>query len=157
MSKGIVGLLMAAFVALLVSGCGGGGGGEQVTASSISKAQFVKQADAACEKNRKQIETGLSAYFGGLSGEESQAKKEARLSEAVETIVTPKLQKELAEIRALGAPEDDRDKVEAIVDAIGEAVSKLEEDPVQIESSTQIFADAQKLAKEYGLTVCGRG
>jgi nucleotide-binding universal stress UspA family protein len=72
----------------------------------------------------------------------------------VETVVIPRINKEVESIRALGPPDEE---AEAIVDAAEEALEKGEEDPKSLleEESAGPFAKVNKLSREYGLTVCG--
>ena len=69
------------------------------------------------------------------------------------------MQNQLDQIRALGIPPGDEEQVNAILDAAQEAVDKLQADPsVVIEQNTpDPFAEANKLAKDYGLSTCGNG
>ncbi len=56
----------------------------------------------------------------------------------------------------LGAPSGEEAEVEAITDAAGEAVEKGEEDPAALTSEkADPFAEANELAREYGLVRCG--
>jgi hypothetical protein len=154
-SKRFIALLVAlAALALIVAGCGSGGSDSTESTSSLTKAEFVKQGNAICAKGSKEINEGFEEFVeeNGLS--KTKAPPKAVQEEAVETVLIPKISKELESIRALGPPDEE---AEAVLDAAEEALEKGEEDPIQFlkEESTGPFAKANKLAREYGLTKCG--
>lgn len=154
MSKRLVALFAALVaLALIVAGCGSGGGSTETT-SSLTKAEFVKKGNAICAKGSEEIEEGFEEFGKehGFSKEKEPSK--AELEEAVETVVIPKVSKEIESIRALGPPDEE---AEAVLDAAEEALEKGEEDPKQFLKSGNAgpFAKANKLSREYGLTKCG--
>jgi hypothetical protein len=75
-----------------------------------------------------------------------------------ETVV-PEIQGQIDGIRALTPPEGDEDEVAAILDAAREGVDELEQDPSAVGPGTGAgpFEEANRLAQEYGLKVCGQG
>jgi hypothetical protein len=153
-SKRFVALLAAlAALALIVAGCGGGSDSTEST-TSLSKAEFVKQGNAICAKGNEEIEEGFEEFGKEHGLSEKKEPSKAELEEAVETVVVPKITKELESIRALGPPDEE---AEAALDAAEEALEKGEEDPSQFfkEENAGPFAKANKLAREYGLTKCG--
>jgi hypothetical protein len=153
-SKRLIALLAAlAALALVVAGCGGGSSSTEST-SSLTKAEFVKQGNAICAKSSKEINEGFEEFVeeNGLS--KTKAPPKAVQEEAVETVLIPRIHKEVEGIRALGPPDEE---AEAVLDAAEEALEKGEEDPILFmkEESSGSFAKADKLAHEYGLTKCG--
>lgn len=154
MSKRFIALLAAlAALALIIAGCGGGSDSTETT-SSLTKAEFVKQGNAICAKGNEEIEEAFEEFGKehGFSKEKEPSK--AELEEAVETVLIPKISKEIESIRALGPPDEE---AEAVLDAAEEALEKGEEDPKQFlkEENAGPFAKANKLSREYGLTKCG--
>ena len=155
MSKRLVALFAALAVLALIAGCGSGGGSTTTeTTSSLTKAEFVKQGNAICAKGSKEINEGFEEFVeeNGLS--KTKAPPKPVQEEAVETVLIPRISKEIESIRALGPPDEE---AEAVLDAAEEALEKGEEDPIQFlkEESSGPFAKANKLAREYGLTKCG--
>jgi len=153
-SKRFIALLAAlAALALIIAGCGGGSDSTETT-SSLTKAEFVKQGNAICAKGNEEIEEAFEEFGKehGFSKEKEPSK--AELEEAVETVLIPKISKEIESIRALGPPDEE---AEAVLDAAEEALEKGEEDPKQFlkEENAGPFAKANKLSREYGLTKCG--
>jgi hypothetical protein len=74
----------------------------------------------------------------------------------VGTVIVPSVQKEIKEIKALGVPSCDEEKVEAMVGALEEGVETAEDDPQAVVkgSSDVIFGIASRIAGEYGITGC---
>jgi hypothetical protein len=102
-------VLVAAVLAaaLVVTGCG--------SSDSISKAEFVKKADAVCKKG----EEAVRKDFGAFAETHENVKKptEADYAELVDAVVVENVEKEVDDLRALGAPEGDEGKVEAMLQA----------------------------------------
>ena len=136
---------------LVVAGCGGGD--SDSSTASITKAEFIKQADAACKKSEEEIQNDFAVYI--KKHEDLKNPTEADYAELVETILVPNVDQEVEDIRALGAPSGDEDQVEAMLEAREESVKTAEDDPqLVLNESDKVFAKASKLAKEYGLEGC---
>jgi len=149
-------LAALAVLATLVAGCGGGGGGTE-SASSLSKAEFVKQGNAICAKGSKEIGEAFEKYGKEHDFSNSKQPSKAEQEEAIEAIVIPRIRKEIEGIRALGIPAEGGAEAEAVLDAAEEALEKGEEDPSLMlkEESAGPFAKVNKLSREFGLTKCG--
>lgn len=175
-------ILIAAIVAIVVVGCGGGessndtqssggsgassgsassgeGSGEAsggtVTTSSLSKAQFVKQADALCKRNREERFEATAAY-----GEEnpSQSEEEA-ITTSLKEVYVPTMETRLAELRQLGAPQGDEGQIEAILQAYERQLDAIEQLKGAAATPTldRESLRAEALARKYGLTECAEG
>jgi hypothetical protein len=156
LSKRLVALLAAlAALALIVAGCGSGGGSTETT-SSLSKAEFVKKGNAICAEGNKEINEAFEEFVKERGLSKTKKPPKAVREEAVETVLIPKIKKQVESMRALGPPDEE---AEAFVNAAEEALEKGEEDPTQFlkEESSGPFAKVNKLANEYGLTKCGEG
>ena len=157
-TRGVAFLAGALAVALIVAGCGGGGGGELST-SSISKAAFIKKLDAICAKGNEKAEANFGAYAKKNNFTPADLNKkmsEAEAAELAETVLLPAVKQEVVQIRKLSVPSSDRDRIEAMLDAIEEGIETTERIPkVVLEEISVGFGVANRLAKEYGLQVCG--
>ncbi|MGN6557633.1 MAG: hypothetical protein ACTHLH_06430, partial [Solirubrobacterales bacterium] len=154
MSKRVIALLAAlTALALIVAGCGSGSDTTEGT-SSLTKAEFVKKGNAICAKGNEEIEEGFEEFGKEHGFSKEQEPSKAELEEAVETVLVPRISKEIKNIRALGPPDEE---AEAVLNAAEEALEKGEENPKLFlkEESAGPFAKANKLSREYGLTVCG--
>lgn len=148
-------------IALVAVGCGGGSGDEgetTTTTGSLTKAEFVKKGNEICKHGNAEIEAGIQKFVkeNGISDKHPPSK--AQSGEAAETILIPAIQKDIGDIRALGLPKEDGKGAEEVLDAAEEALEKGEEDPVALiesEGEPEAFQKANKLSREYGLTVCG--
>lgn len=158
--RALVALLACLAVAAVAAGCGGGddttsGGGETSadSGSAPTKAAFVKEADAICTTSEKESEAEFEEFSKEHELGEGAPSKAQEL-EIAEQIVIPTIAKQQEEIAALTPPSGDEEEVEEIVDTLGEEIEAAEEDPRSaLESGT--FADASRMARDYGMKVCG--
>src|SRR5436305_10650421 len=140
----------------VVAGCGGGSDSSSES-SSMTKAQFIKQADAICAKGNEENETEFEEFAKEKGLSEKKEPTKAQQEEAISEIVAPGVRKQIEKIDALGAPEGDEGKVEAMVAAVEEGVDEIEENPASLTEGKNPLAKGSKLAKEYGLKTCGEG
>jgi hypothetical protein len=153
MGRGPTTLIVAVIVAaLFVAGCGGG---DSSTASgSISKEEFVAKANAICKHGTERLQAAIGRVLKDQPNitKVSQAEQE----KIVTTVLVPNVSKEVKELRALGAPDGDEERVDAMVTALEEGVETAEHDPQAVtKSSDAIFGIASRIGGEYGLTTCG--
>lgn len=156
MSKGPVALAVGTLAILLfvAVGCGGGDGDSSTDPNAIPKAVFIKKTDAVCSAGNKKMEIAFAHFLE----ENKNIKKpsDADYEALVGEVVVPNVKREIREIRALGAPEGDEDRVDAILEALEEGVETAEGNPqAAVSSSEAIFGISSRLGKEYGLEVCG--
>jgi hypothetical protein len=150
---------IGAVAALVATGCGGDDDDDGTTAATtggeggaLSKAAFVTAADGVCAQGDKQIEKEAEQLFGG-GGQPSAKEQEQFFADTV----LPNIQSQIDGIRALTPPEGDEEQVTAILDAAQEAIDESEQDPSVITGGDDPFAEANRLAGEYGLKDCGGG
>lgn len=143
-------------VALVWAGCGSSSdSNSEVTASSISKAQFIKEADAACKKGEEEIQEDFKAF----AAENASVKNptEEQFSELIDAVLVANIEREVEDIRALGAPKGDEQEVEAILVAREEGIEEAEAQPKRaVQGNMAGFEKADKLAKEYGFGSCAQ-
>ena len=143
----LIGLLMATMVA---SGCGGGDDD-----SSLSKAEFTKQANAICSKRENEKNEALTKGYENPEkyGIDSKGKKAEE--ELISKLALPPIVTMTEELGELGAPEGQEEKVEAMVRAFDDEVGEIETDLKGVlTGEVGEFAEANKLAKELGLDAC---
>jgi hypothetical protein len=143
----------AMVIALAVAGCGGGSDSSSST-GSISKEQFIAKADAICKRGTERLQ---SAIVTVLKKPQNLAKvSQAKQEKIVTTAMVPNVNREVKELRALGVPDGDEEKVDAIITALEEGVETAERTPeVVTKSSDAVFGISSRIAGEYGATVCG--
>jgi hypothetical protein len=127
----------------------GDGGGDGGGGAPLSKAAYVKQGDAICEKVPLRFSQTLTTLE-----KESKGKKlspaEANLKAAV-----PPLYTAAEELEGLTPPSGQEAKAEAIIDALEGAAKGLEAKPTsELSGPKSPFAEFQKLSKEFGFKAC---
>jgi hypothetical protein len=151
LSKRLFALSAVFVLALVAAGCGGG-------SDSISKQQFITQADAICAKSNKQIQPQVVAYAKKVGWSGKTPPTDAQATEIANTILIPSVQSQHDQIDALGAPSGQEQQVNAILTAVQDAIDQAKKDPTALmQSNDTTFAKANQVAKDYGLTVCGQG
>jgi hypothetical protein len=156
-----VGLLS---LGLLVAGCGssddsttgGSSEGGETSTASITKPELIKQGDEICTAGNKAIEE-QAEEFAEEEGVDTENPTTEQQEELVTQVVAPEVKAQAEEIAALGAPSGEEAEVEAIVTAVEDAATEVEEDPSLIVEAKDNgpFTEANELATEYGFKVCG--
>lgn len=132
----------------LVSSCGGGD-------ATLSRAEFIKRADAICERADKTQAGEAAAYAKAHINAIQGLSRKAAVEKLVGAILGPSVLKEANEIETLGAPDGDEGKIKAFIAAIEEGVKKAEKNPGTVEDlSGGPFNHADNLASEYGFQKC---
>jgi len=129
-----------------------GPAGEGAPTGSLTKAQFVKQANTICKRERPKLLAGLGAYLQKHKGQDESSNALA----ATKAVLTPGMEAQIEAIRRLGAPRTDAKQIQAFLvlwQAEAEEGSTLS-DPRAI---GQLFADAGKAARKVGLAECAYG
>jgi Holliday junction resolvasome RuvABC DNA-binding subunit len=119
--------MAVAVVALAALGGGCGGGGE--AASSLTKAEFIKQANQICAERRKKWEGALASYSTEVNKNNANidAKRQERLAEvALRESILPALEEELEALEGLGYPKKGEQQVEKMLGSLSRGVEKIE-------------------------------
>jgi hypothetical protein len=159
--------LIAAFfgvlaIAVVGAGCGSsssdssGSGGEESSASTLTKSEFIKAADAICEESNEAIE-GEANEFAEENGIDTEKPTEAQQEEVISQVVAPAIRAQAEEINSLAAPSGEEESVEGIVEAVEAGAEEAEDEPGVLlsEKGGGPFEEANELANEFGLKVCG--
>lgn len=152
-------LVIAALAAgaLFVAGCGGDddssttSGATGASGGSLTKEQFVAEADAICKANEESIRAEAEQTLGTNSSSQE-------ITDFNTEVVVPSQQEVIDSIRALGAPEGDEEQVGAILDSVQSALDTVADDPelfADPDAADREFDEADRLALDYGLTECG--
>jgi hypothetical protein len=148
--------VLAALVVLaaIVAGCGGGDDSDSDTSDSLTKAEFIKQGDAVCEKANEQSEAEAEK-FAKENDFSLERPTKAQLEEAVTEILVPNFNRQVDELKALGAPEGDEEQVEEIVSSLKTAADEIKGDPSLVFEG-KVLKEPAQLAEDYGFKVCGK-
>jgi hypothetical protein len=145
-----------AAIAWIAAGCGGGGTTTTTTTDSLSKAEFIKQADAICSKAGKQTQAEFVAFAERSGIGKGKEPNPSQYSEIATTILAPALKQQVKEIGALEPPEQDKDLITQFLGAVNQAIATVESEPQAARSPEKLLSDADKLIKGYGFKVCGQ-
>jgi hypothetical protein len=127
------------------------GGSDDDSSPTLTKAEFIKRADAICKKADAKQESAVRAY----EKENPEAlSTPAGQEEFILDIGLSPITVELDEISELGVPEGDEQAVNAIVSGFEDAVAKVEADPFSVASGPGPFLGVNKLTKAYGFKDC---
>jgi hypothetical protein len=152
-------MAMLAILGTISVGCGGGddegsGVATTVAASSITKAQFVKKANAICQKGKAQLAGGLAAF---VKLHEKEPVEDTAVI-AAKTILRPNLQAQVDQIRTLGAPRDDVAEIEAFSVALLNGIDQIViKESSTTQESMQLLRPAGNVALKYGIDQCAYG
>lgn len=157
-------LVLAAIIAaaLVAGGCGSsdsqtGSGEITVETGSLSKAEFIKQADAICKTAHERVLDGYAEFIQRNDVPASGPGLEEKAAELMDSVVIPAYADEVDEISSLGAPRGDEQKVSAILEAVQRDLAKGEQQPLYATNGTGFLGKASDLAEAYGFSVCNGG
>jgi hypothetical protein len=163
-SKRLIAVLLGTLaIAALVAGCGGGDDeGTTVEATSsdtgpaLTKAEFIEQGDEICltasNDRGKEIEDFLEENNVSQAKGPTTEQEEELLGE----IVLPRIGAQMEELRELGPPEGEEERVDEIFTAVEEVVAEGEDDPSTVIGNENPFAEPNAKAEAFGFEVCGQ-
>ena len=148
-----------AVAALVGAGCGGddetSGGGETLT-----KQEWIAKADAICADAQERIQKlgDPGADLGKLAELTGDAKEIIEDEVAAMRDLKPPTGDEQQIDAMLAQVEKGSEAFEALIEAASSGdIAKLQEITAEGSDFSKASAEADRLAKEYGLTKCGRG
>lgn len=147
---GRITLALVVGLALVTTGCGDDDE-STTTTETLTKEEFITEADAICAEGDAEIET--AATEAGLGPDSSKVEVTAFLEETV----LPNIRTQLEGIQALGTPEGDSGETEELIAALESALVESEADPAILTSQADPFTEVNQLSGEYGLSDCGGG
>lgn len=135
-------------VGVAMMGCGSDGG----DSDSLSKAEFVKQANESCREKRVDAVKRVTAYF---KRHKSDGLSEAELSQrALRAGVVSTIEAEIAALNALQPPAEDAEEVDALVASLERTLTKAKGQAKTDEQVERSFIGVDKALRRYGLTQC---
>jgi hypothetical protein len=161
-------LLVAVALALaagsIAAGCGGGDdttvsgpSGATGAQGALTKDAFLAKGNAICKKGNQALNQAGQEFFNSLGLSKGQKPSSEQIQQFATDTVVPKVQAQIDGIEALPAPSGDESQVQAIVDTAQQDLDKIKQDPSLLEGNNDPFADANQLAKQYGLNECAGG
>jgi hypothetical protein len=135
--------------AAFVVGCGDDGEGS----SSVTKAEFIKEAEAICKERKEEWDAVAAAFTEKTEaeGEVGFKKAQERTNAFVRASILPLLEEEQAALEDLETPEGDEAKIETMLQNRSRGLEKLEDKGAEglLERPFLVF---EKEAKAYGLS-----
>jgi hypothetical protein len=136
-----------------ISACGGDDSDSTQTSGLpvLTKAQFLKQANAICRRGTEEMNRlDIAAWkkYGGPSSEPDPA-----TSDRVALALLPPREKEVRLIRALGLPQGDEEHVEKMLTVWEEGIERSREDPQALRAGRTLH-EAYSMGLGYGLIDC---
>ncbi len=157
MSKGFLAVLASVVaIALVAAGCGSSSDTteESTSEATLTKSEFLKKGNAICAAGNKEIEEGFEEFGKENNLSENKEPTEAQFEEISEMVLVPDVSKQLEGLRSLGTPEGDEGELDELLSNAEGTLEEVEEDP-SVLSKEDPFAEVNKEASAYGLTVCG--
>jgi hypothetical protein len=165
----LAGFAVIAVIAVVVTACG------DVSTEALSKEEYVEQANAICAATDEEIEPIVDEFFEEAFADGSGDVPVDGVPQIVlafddlfDDVLTPAVEEQMAELRALEPPEEDAEMLDALYDDLEAGLdfvnATLDDavagDKAAIEAfssgaSEEQVNDANQRAREYGLTVCG--
>jgi len=136
-------------VAAVAAGCGSSDDGG---ADSLTKAEFVEQANKACKEVNKETQKRLIAASKLLQN--APAGKGNPEEQLVKNIIVPALTEQAEKLEALGVPGEDDGEVDAIMEALEDVTKEAEQNPVGTVAKGDPFLEVDQLMKDYGIEAC---
>lgn len=141
--------LAALCLSALAMGCGGG---ESTASESLTKAEFIKAADAICKAADKTQNAELAAYVKKNPKAESNEAEQIKL---VAAAGLPAVRVEIEELTELGAPDGEEAEIEAMLTSMEDALEESEDDPSKVLDATKSpFVAVEKEAAKFGFKAC---
>ena len=147
-----IALLVLAGVA---AGCGGSSDESQTTA--LTKAEFVKQANAICYETKERSAAAYKQYAQTNAVPSSGPGLTAKAADLVENVFIPIYDEQIEKISALGTPIGDEKEVDAILTAMQAGVEGAKREPLPFIRESAALNRASQLAVAYGLPECSNG
>jgi hypothetical protein len=166
MGRMTIGTVAVAAAAAIAASCGGGGGGSGTT---LSKEDFIAQADAICTKHDAEFTNEIQPTLPNVDPTAPSTSDEDLKKFEDPLDATHDLRgRQVDELRALTPPEEFQEQwdsvlsfLDASVEALGRAADAVGE--ADREAMAAAFADGQegsdeadRIAKDYGFKVCGQ-
>jgi hypothetical protein len=140
---------VALLLIALASGCGGGGD------TQLSKAEFLKQANAICTKAHEKEQAKFAVFLKAHS--ESHLNPNDNMKALVLIIGVPAIRTQVEELEALRVPTGDAEKIAAIITGIKKGLKEVEDRPLRVNNGPDPFTESNTLASKYGLKACANG
>jgi hypothetical protein len=137
---------------LMLAGCGGSGGDS--TERPLTKAQYIKQADAICKKVDEKQQSALAVY---VKKHPNSRPTQSAQAAAIVAVGLPPDKVGIDEIKSLNPPAADKHAIESMLDEIDAAMKESEEHPTRVVTGVKNpFEKVNQRAAKYGFEACNQ-
>jgi hypothetical protein len=155
-----VALICLLTIAAIGVGCGSSdsdtaSGDEGLTTSSLSPAEYRKEADKICVKAVTERNAAFNSGYEELVGKSGTLTK-AQEEKVVKDATFPLMRTTVKELEELGAPSGDEAQIEGILASIEAGTDSIEAEPAGVLTTRDPYEETKKLAYEYELPKCGQ-
>jgi hypothetical protein len=152
-------ILILTTLALVIAGCGSGSDSGSDTGSekeTLTKAEFITQADALCKKIDEREFGEVTAWTKANDKQLDGLPLEERSKRVLAAILVPSVRNEAKEIKALGIPEGDEEQLEKFFEEVDVALKKTEKEPLIVTGTLKEspFFGSYKRGRAYGFKEC---
>lgn len=142
-------LAFLAALALGVAGCGSGGSDE---ADTLSKAEYVKQADEICAKTEGRQKKLVTKF-------QKQNQEAPTGTAATEQLISfaalPPIEQQIQELAKLPPPDKEAAKAKAYLKELEKGLKAAEKEPGTLLITPGAFTKAEEAARVFGFKTCG--
>jgi hypothetical protein len=144
-------LVVMASIAAVVLGCGGGGD-DAPAAGPPSKAEFIEQANAICERESATLAEDALEF----ERRRARSKPEPGSIDMPHLVYLPVKENQVWRIEQLRVPSGEGKRIEEVLDATRSAIDSAAVDLKlpSIAAAERYFGESDKLYRAYGLDSC---
>jgi hypothetical protein len=143
-------IAIATSALMAIGGCGSNGDAKSGT-TSLSKAEFVQLANAACRREKVGLAQRVAEFERLRNG-----MRPAPYGDMVHRILLPTIEEEVSKIRELTPPHGEEERVDWMLFAQQSAIDNVavRRSVPSIAAAARHFAGAGRLLRGYGLSDC---
>lgn len=142
--------LVVVVAALAAWGIGCGGGGEETASANVTKAQFLKEATALCEKRKKEWDSTAFKFVKEFQ-EEGKSLTPKDADKILDETLFPLMEEEQEKLESLDVPAADEARIRKMLRTRAKAVEAVESGGVKVLGDPATFGQFWREAQAYGL------
>jgi hypothetical protein len=147
-AAGALFVLLSVFAVGLV-GCGDGGGTTQ--SETLTKAEYVKQADQVCGKTEGRQRALLTKF---QKENRNIGSGQAATEKMISTAALPPMAEQIQELSQLPPPDQEAAKAKAYIEELEKGLAIAEKEPGTLLLSPGAFTKSEEAARAFGFKTC---
>lgn len=145
----VVFLVLLGVLAVGLTGCGGGDGNDQP--DTLTKTEYVKQADQICSKTESRQRKLLTKF-------QKENKNIGSGTAATEKVISfaalPPMEEQIQELSQLPPPDKEAAKAKAYVKELEKGLAVAEKEPGTLLINPGAFTKSEEAARAFGFKTC---